>query len=98
MKGHIPWQWNEEASNHYKAPTQGKCAHSKLHVGLLDWLFTGRNVVSAVGTGRERRISGFIARSQKWFQEKLVLLVIGFKVYNAYLNMARDPYCFSLLS
>lgn len=25
MKGHIPWQWNEEASNHYKgAPSQGK--------------------------------------------------------------------------
>lgn len=47
--------------------------------------------MSAVGTGRERRISGFIARSQKWFQEKLVLLVIGFKVYNSYLNMARAP-------
>lgn len=31
MKGHIPWQWNEKASNHYKgSPTQGKSAHSKV--------------------------------------------------------------------
>lgn len=30
MKGHIPWQWNEEVSNHYKgAPAQGISVHSK---------------------------------------------------------------------
>lgn len=31
MKRRIPWQWNEDASNHIKrATTQRKCAHSKV--------------------------------------------------------------------
>lgn len=55
-------------------------------MGLSDWLFIGWNAVSAVRTSRERKISGFIAGSEKWFPEKLVLLVIGNKVYNSILE------------
>lgn len=72
MKGHVSWQSNEKANNHYKGtPTQGKSVHSKVPCQSPRSVKTlGGTLCQDASTDSRTETPGFIVRSWKWCQEK----------------------------